>query len=110
MKKYEVMQDFKGSPDGHTVIQFTKGSEIDHAELGDDLASVALSQKWVKPSKAAEKEAKAKAKAEAEAQRQETITAIQSEITTLEQQFAAAADAGQDCAEITMQIEAKQAE
>lgn len=112
MKKYEVMQDFKGSPDGHTVIQFTKGGEIDHADLGDDLAGVALSEKWVKPSKAAEKESKAKAKAEeqAAAQREAGIAALQADLDQLNAELTAAADIGGETETIIAQIEAKQAE
>lgn len=48
MPKYNVQRDFKGSPDGHTVIQFAKGEEVAHAKLGDDLAKVALEEKWIK--------------------------------------------------------------
>lgn len=48
MPKYIVQKDFKGSPDGHTVIQFVKGEEVAHAKLGDDLAKVALDEKWIK--------------------------------------------------------------
>lgn len=83
-KKYDVLQDFKGSPDGHTVIQFTKGSEIDHADMGDDLAGVAVSEKWVKLSNAAEKEAKEKAKAEAEAKAkaEAEVAALQKRLET----------------------------
>lgn len=64
MKKYEILQDFKGSPDGHTVIQYTKGQ--DDVELNDELAKVALEEKWVRHSKSADKAAKARAKAEAD--------------------------------------------
>jgi hypothetical protein len=64
MPKFNVLKNFKGSPDGHTVIEYKKGET---AELEGDLAKVALEEKWVKPSKAAEKDAKAKAEAEAEA-------------------------------------------
>lgn len=115
MSKYEVIQDFKGSPDGHTVIQFTKGSEIDRAELGDDLAGVALAEKWVKPSKSAEKEAKAKAKEKAQAEEAErikaqSIAALQAEIDQLNAGLNAAADAGDDTDPVVAQIEAKQAE
>ena len=67
MKKYEILQDFKGSPDGHTVIQYIKGQ--DDVELNDELAKVALEEKWVRHSKSADKAAKARAKAEAAALR-----------------------------------------
>lgn len=61
---FEVLKDFKGSPDGHTVIAYTKGEEV---ELVESLAKVALAEKWVRHSKSAEKVAKEKAKAEADA-------------------------------------------
>lgn len=48
MAKFEVLQGFKGSPDGMRVEQFTKGETVD---LCDSLAEVALAEKWVKPAK-----------------------------------------------------------
>jgi hypothetical protein len=48
---YKVTEDFKGSPNGHTVIQFKKGEEFTHE---GDLLKVALEEKWVKPLKAEE--------------------------------------------------------
>lgn len=95
MKKYEVLQNFNGSPDGYTVIAFAKGDEV---ELTESLAEVALAEKWVKPSKAGEKEAKAKAKAEAEklaaeeaaakakAEREAAVALLRSEIANLEEE------------------------
>ncbi|HQS59735.1 MAG: hypothetical protein B7Y56_03050 [Gallionellales bacterium 35-53-114] len=102
MKKYEVLQNFNGSPDGYTVIAFAKGDEV---ELNDSLAEVALAEKWVKPSKAGEKEAKAKAKAEAEKltaeeaaakakiEKQAAIELLKSEIAQLEEEGKAALNA-----------------
>lgn len=104
----DIIKDFKGSPDGHTVIQYEKGQV--NVELAESLAEVAIAEKWAKPSKSSKKDADAKAKAEAEAKRAEAIAAIEQEIAALEQQLAAAADAGLDCKEIEAQIEAKQAE
>jgi hypothetical protein len=42
---YKVTEDFKGSPNGHTVIQFKKGEEFTHQ---GDLLEVALKEGWVK--------------------------------------------------------------
>lgn len=53
---FEVIKDFKGSPDGCTVIQYQKGEVV---EIVDSLAEVALAEKWVKHSKSADKETKA---------------------------------------------------
>lgn len=122
-KKYEILQDFKGSPDGITVIQYSKGT--DDVELSDALAEVALAEKWVKLSKAAEKEAKAKAKAKAEAEakakaeaeskesvrlKEEAITPLQTELDQLNADLTATADAGGDTAPLVAQIDTKQAE
>lgn len=113
MKKYEVIQDFKGSPDGHTVIQFAKDSEIDHAVMGDSLAAVALEEKWVKEIKPSKKGAKddasTKAAAEAAAQREASIVALQSEIDQLVAQRNAATTED-DKAKLDAEIEAKQGE
>lgn len=43
---FKVLKDFKGSPDGFTVIQYAKDQEVD---LAPALAEVALKEKWVKP-------------------------------------------------------------
>lgn len=43
--EYEVLQSFKGSPDGYTVIEYEKGKNVD---LPDELAAVAIRNKWVK--------------------------------------------------------------
>lgn len=137
-KKYEILQTFKGSPDGITVIEYSKGT--DDVELSDALAEVALAEKWAKLSKTAEKEAKAKAKADAEAQakaeaervaaeeqakaeteriaaeeqaKAERVAAIEAEIAKLEAEGAAALEAdptGATAAPIKEQWQAKQNE
>lgn len=119
-KTYEVLKDFKGSPDGFNVIEFKKGQ--DDVELNDELAKVALEEKWVKPSKAGEKEAKAKARAEAErlaaeeaaaaeaaALGEAAIAALQNEIAQLKADYEAA-EGEEAKAAIVAQAEAKQAE
>ena len=63
---YKVVKEFKGSPDGHTVILFKEGD--DFTEKGD-LLKVALEQGWIVEDNTAEAEAAAKAQAEAEAQK-----------------------------------------
>ena len=45
MPKYEVMQDFRGSPDGRFVVSYTRGEQVD---LTDTLAEVALREEWVR--------------------------------------------------------------
>ena len=115
--KYDIIKDFKGSPDGHTVIEYTKGQE--GVELEGELAKVALEEKWVKVSKAAAKEAKAKeeaeikareeaeakAKEEAEAARAESIAALEQEINQLEDDLARADEA--EAPAIVAQVEAR---
>lgn len=104
--EYEVIHDFKGSPDGYTIIDYKKGEIV---SLVDTLSKVALAEKWVKPSKTAEKEAKAKAKAEAEKEAEEKRSeAIEGEIADLEGRLADAADA--DKPAIQSALEAKQGE
>lgn len=92
MPKFNVLKDFKGSPDGHTVIEYKKGET---AELEGDLAKVALEEKWVKPSKAAEKDAKAKA-AEVEAEQEAAAKAEAEQAQKLvgEEAYRAALDGG----------------
>lgn len=48
MKEYIVLQDFKGSKTGADCTKFAKDAKIIHDELGDDLAQVALDEKWIK--------------------------------------------------------------
>lgn len=111
-KTYEVLKDFKGSPDGHTVIHYLKGQ--DEVELDDDLAKVALEEKWVKVSKTAEKRAKeeadAKAKADAaENAKADAIAALEADLAKLKADFdAATADDAK--AKIVAEADAKQAE
>lgn len=45
----EILQDFKGSPDGFNVIEYTKGDKLDMVK---DLADVAVKEKWARPQKA----------------------------------------------------------
>lgn len=104
MPKFNVLKDFKGSPDGHTVIEYKKGET---AEMEGDLAKVALEEKWVKPSKSAEKDAKAKT--EAAAQREADIAALQTELAQLKADYDAATSED-DKAEVLAQAETKQAE
>ena len=42
---FKVLKDFKGSPDGYTVIAYAAGSKVD---LVPSLADVAVKEKWVK--------------------------------------------------------------
>jgi len=45
---YEVLIDFKGSPDGCRVIEYEKGQELTiGADFSTDLAEVALAERWV---------------------------------------------------------------
>lgn len=117
--EYEIIKSFKGSSDGYTIVDYQQGETKDHAEMGDSLVKAALAEKWIKPSKAADKEAKAKAKAEAEARakaeeeeaqakRAAAIAVIEGEITDLEAQLAAAAEEAKPA--IQSALEAKQAE
>ncbi|MCG7984729.1 MAG: hypothetical protein JAY90_18505 [Candidatus Thiodiazotropha lotti] len=45
--KYEVIQSFKGSPDGRFTISYTKGDK--DIDLSESLAAVAIAEGWVKP-------------------------------------------------------------
>lgn len=56
MKQFEVIKDFKGSPDGCTVRHFEMGEIVKEYEFGkQDLCKVALREKWIKPVRADEK-------------------------------------------------------
>lgn len=112
---YEVIKEFKGSPDGHTVITYKVGDEVSEETMGADLLKVALEEKWV----AKPKNNKAKAKAEAEAKAQaeaaaaakaEAIATLQADLEQLTDELNASADVGGDTAPIQAQIDAKQAE
>lgn len=50
MKKYQVIKKggFKGSPNGAVTVSFSEGATLSHAEMGDELAKVALKEKWIK--------------------------------------------------------------
>lgn len=113
---YEIIHGFKGSPDGFTVIEYIKGEIV---ELVEDLAKVALKEKWVKLDKTEEREAKARQKAEADARTKEeaekeqqqrfaAITVIEGEIADLEAKLAKAADA--DKPAIQVELDVKQSE
>lgn len=43
---YKVLKDFKGSPDGRFVINYTSGETVD---LTESLAAVAVAEGWVAP-------------------------------------------------------------
>jgi len=43
--RYKILKDFKGSPDGSTVLEFKSGQE---ADLNDYLYSV-IDKSWVTP-------------------------------------------------------------
>jgi hypothetical protein len=44
MKLYNILESFNGSQNGHDHHQFVKGTS---ARLSDDLARIALGEKWV---------------------------------------------------------------
>ncbi|HNT63670.1 MAG TPA: hypothetical protein PKH90_12540 [Candidatus Desulfobacillus denitrificans] len=46
MKRYEILQDFKGSQTGGVTEQFTAGTE---AELSDYLAGIVVPEGWARP-------------------------------------------------------------
>ncbi len=48
MKTYQVIKDFKGSIDGMTVRNFETGQLVKDYEMGEDLLTVALREKWIK--------------------------------------------------------------
>jgi len=94
--KFEILKDFKGSPDGYTIITYSKGDEV---ELDAGLAEVALAEKWARVSKTAEKAAKEKARADAEklaaeeqlkTDREAAIQLLRNEIAQLEEEGKAA--------------------
>lgn len=92
---FKVLKDFKGSPDGFTVIQYAKDQEVD---LAPALADVALKEKWVKPQPP-------KPAPKPQPQPAEILAA---EIADLEAQLATAAEA--DKPALAEQLAAKQAE
>lgn len=84
---FKVLKDFKGSPDGYTVIEYVAGTEV---ELTPDLAHVAVKEKWVKevPAKpkpdpeAGRRVAEEKAAAEAAAAKATAIADLEAKIAT----------------------------
>jgi len=41
--EYKILKDFKGSPTGSTVVQYTKGETV---ELTDSLAAAVVPEGW----------------------------------------------------------------
>ena len=107
MKRYKVLKDFKGSPDGAHVVEYTEGQEV---ELTASLAEAVLAEGWVEEvavdDEAAKAEAEAQAKAEAE--RQAKREKLQGEIAKLEASMEKAKEAGK--AAIKAKIDAKRQE
>ncbi len=94
--QYDILKDFKGSPDGRHAVQYKAGET--EVELTPSLAEVALAEKWVKPSKASKKQAKDKSDtdetaAKAEAEKQAAIELLRTEIAQLEEEGLAAMSA-----------------
>lgn len=100
---YKVLKDFKGSPDGFTVIEFKKDQDID--ELEPSLAAVALAEKWVK--KTGDK-TRAQLAAEAAAAKEAARAALVAQGEVLQAKLDAAADA--DKPAIQAEIDALAAE
>ncbi len=83
---FKVLKNFKGSPDGYTVVDYVAGAEVD---LTPDLAQTAVKEKWVKelPAKpkpdpeAERRAAAAKAAEEAAAVKAAAIADLQQKIT-----------------------------
>lgn len=94
--QYEVIKGFKGSPNGYDVVDYQAGEKV---SLPDDLAKVAIAEKWVKKPKGAPSDAAA-----LKAQTEKLNKAIGALTTNLEK----ASD--DDKPTIQAQIEAKQAE
>ena len=46
---YEIIETFKGSPDGSTVVDFQAGETATEKELGPELVKAAQSEGWIKP-------------------------------------------------------------
>ncbi len=46
--KYEVIKDFRGSPDRRFAVDYRQGETV---ELTASLAEVALAEGWVKPAR-----------------------------------------------------------
>ncbi len=88
---FKILKDFKGSPDGYTVIDYVAGSKVD---LVPSLAEVAVKEKWAKelpPEPKVDLEAERRAaeeKAAAEAAAKQLVA-----IADLEARIATASDA-----------------
>lgn len=93
---FKVLKDFKGSPDGIVVIQYTAGDEV---ELVPSLAEVAVKEKWVK-------EIPAPKPRPPEPRQPDPLIA---EIEAIAAAIQDATDPAQ-AAELQLQLEAKQAE
>jgi len=52
MKKYKILKDFKGSPNGSTVVQYIKGETV---ELTDSLAEAVIPEGWAEEVKKEDK-------------------------------------------------------
>ena len=44
--RYEILRDFSGAPDGHSVIEYKAGTTV---ELPADLAEGVMRDGWVRP-------------------------------------------------------------
>lgn len=86
MARVKILKDFRGSPNGYTVIDFKKDDE---ADMDGDLLKVALDEKWVKKIKGNES---AGQDAGDGAKKQEAILAMQATIEQLEKDLLTASD------------------
>ena len=88
---FKILKDFKGSPDGYTVIDYVAGSKVD---LAPSLAEVAVKEKWAKE---LPPEPKADPEAERRAAEEKATSAALAErmaaIDDCEKRLAAAPDA-----------------
>jgi len=50
--EYKILKDFKGSPNGSLVVQYTKGETV---ELTDSLAAAVIPEGWAEEVKPKEK-------------------------------------------------------
>jgi len=69
---FKVVKEFKGSPDGCTVIEFKVGDKMSVEKHGQDLVNAALKEKWIvadKPQSPAKTPEQLKAEAVAKAQK-----------------------------------------
>lgn len=87
-KKYTVLKSFKGSPDGMAVISYEEGDVVpcEGKPMSEDLAGVALKEKWIKKGAKAQAKKKEEKKPEpaVRPENQKDLTvAIQSAINDL---------------------------